>query len=305
MNTEAHSPTVMKAARTLFGVFTLIVALFACSHAQCQCQCFLTNGLMAYYPFNGNANDASGRGHNGTVEGAVLTTNIFGQANSAYYFNGSALIDVPSSSDFDWLPSQGLTVSLWALPSVYLYPEHLLGRRNDAYPGFWQVAIGPGALNGLPIGQWTHLVLTIASNTVIYYTNGVTCQENPGLGTSPITNDVDLLIGGSAEYAEFVGNLTDIRIYNRILSTNEIIELYQNDSDIPPPPQVSLLQAVVPSFSCLAIGTNYQLQVSTDLMTWTNQGTPFTAASNVMNYSQYFVVSNSSQLYFRLQVTPP
>ena len=49
---------------------------------------FLTNGLVAYYPFNGNANDASGNGNDGTVQGAVPTTDRFGNANSAYAFDG-------------------------------------------------------------------------------------------------------------------------------------------------------------------------------------------------------------------------
>jgi len=46
------------------------------------------DGLVAYYPFNGNANDASGNGNNGTVNGAALTTDRLGKANSAYSFDG-------------------------------------------------------------------------------------------------------------------------------------------------------------------------------------------------------------------------
>ncbi len=62
-------------------------------------QSFITNGLVAYFPFNGNANDMSGNELNGTVSGAVLTTNRFGTANSAYYFNGSsAYITLPLGS---------------------------------------------------------------------------------------------------------------------------------------------------------------------------------------------------------------
>src|ERR1017187_5394463 len=61
-------------------------------------QSFLTNGLVAYYPFNGNANDASGNGNNGTVYGATLTTDRFGISNSAYCFNGTShYIEVPST----------------------------------------------------------------------------------------------------------------------------------------------------------------------------------------------------------------
>jgi hypothetical protein len=47
-----------------------------------------TNGLIASYPFNGNANDESGNGNIGTVNGATLTTDRFGKANSAYSFDG-------------------------------------------------------------------------------------------------------------------------------------------------------------------------------------------------------------------------
>ena len=47
-----------------------------------------TDGLVAHYPFNGNANDASTNSNDGTVNGATLTTDRFGNANSAYSFDG-------------------------------------------------------------------------------------------------------------------------------------------------------------------------------------------------------------------------
>ncbi len=49
-----------------------------------------TDGLAGYWPFSGNANDESGNSHNGTVNGATLTADRFGNANSAYYFNGTS-----------------------------------------------------------------------------------------------------------------------------------------------------------------------------------------------------------------------
>jgi len=48
----------------------------------------LTTGLVAYYPFNGNANDASGNGNNGTVYSATLTADRFGNVNNIYSLNG-------------------------------------------------------------------------------------------------------------------------------------------------------------------------------------------------------------------------
>jgi hypothetical protein len=69
-------------------------------------------------------------------------------------------------------------------------------------------------------------------------------------------------------------------------------------------PLVNLMKAVKPSFSNLSISTNYQLQVSGDLNTWTNQGAPFTATNSNMVYPQYWDVDNWNQLFFRLQVVP-
>jgi|SRR6266446_4024385 len=67
---------------------------------------------------------------------------------------------------------------------------------------------------------------------------------------------------------------------------------------------VALKKAVKPSFSNLFLGTNYQLQVSTDLNTWTNNDSPFTPTNTTMPYPQYFDVGSWNQLFFRLQVAP-
>ena len=48
-----------------------------------------TNGLVGYWPFNGNANDESGNGNNGVVNGATLTSDRFGNAGKAYNFSAS------------------------------------------------------------------------------------------------------------------------------------------------------------------------------------------------------------------------
>jgi hypothetical protein len=72
----------------------------------------------------------------------------------------------------------------------------------------------------------------------------------------------------------------------------------------PSGPQVTLIKAVKPAFSDLLIGTSYQLQVSADLNTWTNQGSPFTATNSAMVYPQYWDVVNWGKLFFRLQVGP-
>lgn len=71
-----------------------------------------------------------------------------------------------------------------------------------------------------------------------------------------------------------------------------------------PLPRVDLIKAVKPSFSYLAIGTNYQLQVSGDMNTWTNHASPFTATNTSMVYPEYWDVENWGKLFFRLQSVP-
>ena len=62
-----------------------------------------TNGLVGYWPFNGNANDESGNGNNGTVNGATLTTDRFGVISKAYSFDGvDDQIDIQNSNNLNF-----------------------------------------------------------------------------------------------------------------------------------------------------------------------------------------------------------
>ena len=61
-----------------------MVALYGNLYAQVN----LDSGLVAYYPFNGNANDESGNGNNGTIHGAVLTSDRFGNEKFSFSFDG-------------------------------------------------------------------------------------------------------------------------------------------------------------------------------------------------------------------------
>jgi hypothetical protein len=71
-----------------------------------------------------------------------------------------------------------------------------------------------------------------------------------------------------------------------------------------PPPIVNLRMAVSPSFSNLDPGTHYQLQVSCDLNTWTNEGAAFSATNTSMKFPKYWDVEDRNRLFFRLQGAP-
>jgi len=120
-------------------------------------------------------------------------------------------------------------------------------------------------------------------------------------GTSPLVIGKLFFTDFTGSTYPLVGSLDDIRVYNCALSSNEVCQLYQIEA----PPFVNLNKAVWLSFSNLKNGTNYQVQVTTDLSGgFTNFGSPFTATNATMDYPAYWNVGDWSQMFFRLQALP-
>jgi hypothetical protein len=204
----------------------------------------LSNGLVAYYPFNSNANDETGNGNNGTVDGAILTTDRFGNANKAYEFNNN-LITVPHHSSLGFSASGSFSVSLWAYRTGTETTQHFIGKRPSAAQAFnWQMHFNMGSGEGMmftgninytsmgaasgkdcPTAEWVNLTGVYSNNTWKLYENGslIATQESV-----LFTNDVNtpLTIGNSGNFEPFYGKLDDIRIYNRELSQSEVSYLH-------------------------------------------------------------------------------
>ncbi len=77
----------MIAKNILTSAFILFVTAISAAYAGSCCD-MVKDGLIACYPFNGNANDESGNGNNGTVNGAASVVDRLGRQNSAYKFDG-------------------------------------------------------------------------------------------------------------------------------------------------------------------------------------------------------------------------
>ena len=92
----------------------------------------LTDGLVANYTFTGNANDGTSNENNGSVTGATLTTDRFGEANSAYYFDGDGdYISVPFSESLQI--EDDITMSLWVYQEEANSNARLLYAPNAYY----------------------------------------------------------------------------------------------------------------------------------------------------------------------------
>jgi hypothetical protein len=107
------------------------------SSSNCTLPSNLQTGLVGYWPFCGNTNDASGNGNNGTISGANLTSDRFGNTNSAYSFNGSNNYISLSQPFFNGSNSvTKLTYSVWFKCSQL--PQVSKSYMISAKEGFWK-----------------------------------------------------------------------------------------------------------------------------------------------------------------------
>lgn len=218
----------------------------------------LNAGLVAYYPFNGNAQDMSGNGNHGTVRGAMLTTDRFGNTQSAYSFDGvDDYIDVESiggHSDFSivvWVNPKSLTGYGYSVIQLDDGALQILGEgfpaahaKNHFWYGAWknrQGAYGQTTANLQPLniraGQWSHLVMVARKDLSLeLYVNGVSVATS-FYSDTPSGRYPDDLVGAAKDDRNnlltrfFDGVIDDIRIYNRPLSESEIQALYDMTSD--------------------------------------------------------------------------
>jgi hypothetical protein len=208
------------------------------------------NGLVAYYPFNGNANDQSGNGHNGIVYGATLTADRFGKPNSAYEFNGldqyilSTLNELKSANAWTislWVKAESLNEGgpfslLTSTPGYnadgfwwHLYPSgNVCYRTHDESAGLQLANQTPASVLA---HIWQHHVIVIKENQVIHYLNGQKVFTwNTVFSTSRLdANDLQLRIGEgyNFEYCyPLSATIDEIHVFNRELTESEIQELY-------------------------------------------------------------------------------
>ncbi len=221
----------------------------------------LKMGLIAYYPFDNNAVDSSGNGHNGTLSSNVTaTTDRFGHANSAYYFSGDATsyIMVDDNTALR-LNNTDFSINVWVNMTTYQTSlgSHIMSKRNpgdnDGYTysvngsgavdhplgslGFGPGGDGPDAYStaGINLGNWHMLTLVykLSKNQVSYYIDGVYNTSVDNIASPNGQTDAPLYIGkdNPAFFTSYFlnGSLDELRIYNRDLSTHEINVLFTHN----------------------------------------------------------------------------
>jgi hypothetical protein len=201
-----------------------------------------TSGLVGYYPFSGNANDATSNSYHGTVNGASLATDRKGSSNSAYQFNGTSNYVLLGNS-FDYAER---TVSAWfnaadisssAIGVIYSSDNKDLTNGMTAMYVKKINNVNKIIINAsdiidtadITLEEWHNIIVTVTAASATIYLDGVS------IGTKSINtkyHSVDFstkaTIGTSRALTNgfFNGKVDNIRIYNRVLNSTELTQLY-------------------------------------------------------------------------------
>ena len=238
-------------------IFLTSLTLLFATAAQAQVPSYVpTNGLVGYWPFNGNANDESGNGNNGTVNGATLAADRFGNGNEAYSFDGvDDFIDISSLNNSAYAP---VTYSLWFNANQLVVVDmplgnqvSLIGRDQAGIPNQGDLGIWNDPANSInqqliyytgntaqlfnfspTINLWYNLVFVYSSDyTMSIFIDGQFIG-NVVFDSSGLTANIPFRIGagtgfdGVSTRFNWNGYIDDIGIWNRALTADEVLALY-------------------------------------------------------------------------------
>ena len=212
---------------------------------------------IAHWNFDGNANDVSGNGYNGTVVGATLTTDRNGNPDSAYYFDGTETnyieigtvalnpfvgSSVHASVSF-WMygeaggVSQQVIISLgstarWAVFRTNTGRIYLLTRNstNTGYNKYYSNTI-------ISNGEWHHISVVVDGTDLTFYMDGVAEATQTIDYYNNERNDYIIASGDSPStyLRQFKGKLDDIRVHAVALTASQVSNIYKglpNDGEV-------------------------------------------------------------------------
>jgi hypothetical protein len=198
-----------------------------------------TPGLVAYYPFNGDGQDASTSANHGILHNAVLTTNRFGFPNAALQLDGTLesyvqIADAPSLA-----VNAAVTVAAWINfetggefhPRILhkggyeLFTYETTENRRLAF-AVQNVGLVATPTEMLQADRWTFVAATYDRSALRLFIDGVLAAEASATGVIP-TPATEMNLGRNADNTtdNYRGILDDMRLYNRSLSPSEITEL--------------------------------------------------------------------------------
>jgi hypothetical protein len=241
-----------------------------------------TSGLLAWWGM-ADATDATTNGNTLTDFQVTPTTDRFGNANSAYAFDGTASYLTRASFGHTFTQAGSFSVSIWvkktnnvagvsimsgnttSLNFIWLVQfdatKAIFGTNKQQSAWFWTNATTNYVLN-----QWEHYVGVYSANTMTFYRNGVLQGITTNTHANVTQAVLPMWIGRGVSGNYFTGSLDDIGIWNRALTPNEVVVLYQgtlglndisdNKVNVFPNPATNMLQFEVDPQN---IGKTYQI----------------------------------------------
>ena len=222
----------------------LLLLFFTCFTTLVLVGQIPTNGLVAYYPFDGDALDYSGNRNHGTVNGATLTTDRFGNANKAYQFDGGSITGVANNFP---IGSSARTISVWfkvtsnwaggcAGRDIFVYGNKQSTSSALVFRAWTNNAVITGlefitATNvqyilpsNFVLNEWYHLLMSYDGVTARLYLDGALVSQTTLNWSGHQSGNFS--IGRSLSDVSCVnqlnGSIDDIRIYNRALTADEV-----------------------------------------------------------------------------------
>jgi fibronectin type 3 domain-containing protein len=202
------------------------------------------SGLQLHFPF-----DVSGADSQGGPPAAIAGTPTYvaGLLNQALAFDGNAnFATLPPLSSADF---RDFTAAVWVWHSAETDWQRLFDFGNGT-ANYMMLTRVSGAIRfdicrnstvqsvqvaAPPLGRWVHVAVTFSGNWATLYFNG-TVQKSVLFGNNPV--HVSLLQNylGKSQFADplFNGRLDDFRIYNRGLTTAEVLTLVMSAPPLPP-----------------------------------------------------------------------
>ena len=214
----------------------------------------LGTGLVAYYPFNGNANDESGNGHDGIVTGATLTTDKSGNENSAYLFYGTnEKIEIDNTPSLQ-IGADSFSIATWIKTTQNAPWKRIVTKRSGemssngnwfslvSYYGKARFEIYASqqidSTTSINDDTW-HFIAVVRdkeAETISLYVDG-NLENSMYDDGRDLSNPVKMEIGvwsTESQYYDgksYQGAIDNVFIYDRSLSQFEIEQLYRGDID--------------------------------------------------------------------------
>ena len=213
-----------------------------------------TDGLLAYYPFNGNANDASGNGNHGTVNGATLTTDRNNNADNAYVFDNSN-IEIPHQfysngwNDYTinlWFLTSDKTVSSQAILNTiphdgeglnFNHPHHINVfshyKSSDLNIDNWDIWNGNEFSINVENNIWYMISIIKHNDEYKYYINNqlISSSINALSAQNQLTGfTIGSITQENNNQENLLGKLDDIGFWNKALSQEEMKNLYNSST---------------------------------------------------------------------------